>query len=111
MPPSKAECVGLRLVRALSCHMSALVAGPGADRLCPGAAAFPLLQEKGLDTVDANRALGLPDDCREYSAVAHILEDLGISSIKVCACSTPPPPSSYSFATLPASPPLLRFKG
>jgi GTP cyclohydrolase II len=26
------------------------------------------LQEKGLDTVDANRALGLPDDCREYSA-------------------------------------------
>lgn len=41
------------------------------------------LQEKGLDTVDANRALGLPDDCREYSAVAHILEDLGISSIKL----------------------------
>jgi hypothetical protein len=28
------------------------------------------LQEKGLDTVDANRALGLPDDCREYSAVS-----------------------------------------
>lgn len=27
-----------------------------------------LVQEKGLDTVDANRALGLPDDCREYSA-------------------------------------------
>eukprot|EP00889_Picochlorum_renovo_P001119 jgi/Picre1/28149/NNA_003555.t1 len=23
------------------------------------------LQEKGLDTVDANRALGLPDDCRD----------------------------------------------
>lgn len=41
------------------------------------------LQEKGLDTVDANRALGLPDDCREYSAVAHILKDLGISSIRL----------------------------
>ncbi|KAL4443403.1 hypothetical protein ABPG75_011140 [Micractinium tetrahymenae] len=41
------------------------------------------LQEKGLDTVDANRALGLPDDCREYSAVAHILEDLGVSSIQL----------------------------
>ena len=39
------------------------------------------LQEKGLDTVDANRALGLPDDCREYSAVRHILHDLGIESI------------------------------
>ena len=34
----------------------------------------PAPQEKGLDTVDANRALGLPDDCREYSAVRHILE-------------------------------------
>ena len=31
---------------------------------------LPGLQEKGLDTVDANRALGLPDDCREYSAVS-----------------------------------------
>lgn len=39
------------------------------------------LQEKGLDTVDANRALGLPDDCREYSAVKHILNDLDIDSI------------------------------
>ena len=41
------------------------------------------LQEKGLDTVDANRALGLPDDCREYSAVRHILEDLGVKSIRL----------------------------
>ncbi|KAI7837493.1 hypothetical protein COHA_008684 [Chlorella ohadii] len=41
------------------------------------------LQEKGLDTVDANRALGLPDDCREYSAVAHILEEMGIKSIRL----------------------------
>lgn len=41
------------------------------------------LQEKGLDTVDANRALGLPDDCREYSAVRHILQELGIKSIRL----------------------------
>eukprot|EP00887_Chlorella_sp_A99_P001171 scaffold14.g1171.t1 len=41
------------------------------------------LQEKGLDTVDANRALGLPDDCREYSAVRFILAELGIKSIKL----------------------------
>lgn len=41
------------------------------------------LQEKGLDTVDANRALGLPDDCREYSAVRHILADLRVSSIRL----------------------------
>ena len=40
-------------------------------------------QEEGLDTVDANRALGLPDDCREYSSVRNILADLGISSIRL----------------------------
>lgn len=41
------------------------------------------LQEQGLDTVDANRALGLPDDCREYSSVKNILCDLGIRSIRL----------------------------
>lgn len=41
------------------------------------------LQEEGLDTVDANRALGLPDDCREYSSVRNILADLGIRSIRL----------------------------
>lgn len=42
-----------------------------------------MLQETGLDTVDANRALGLPDDCREYTSVTNILADLGIKSIKL----------------------------
>ncbi|KDD73508.1 GTP cyclohydrolase II [Helicosporidium sp. ATCC 50920] len=41
------------------------------------------LQERGLDTVDANRALGLPDDCREYSAVGAILRDLGVASVRL----------------------------
>ena len=41
------------------------------------------LQEEGLDTVDANRALGLPDDCREYSSVRNILSDLDIKSIRL----------------------------
>ncbi len=40
-------------------------------------------QEEGLDTVDANRALGLPDDCREYSSVRNILSDLDIKSIRL----------------------------
>ena len=39
------------------------------------------LQEKGLDTVDANLALRLPADAREYTAAAEILHDLGISQI------------------------------
>jgi len=40
-----------------------------------GAGAAP---ERRIDTVDANRALGLPDDAREYSAVGDILMNLGI---------------------------------
>lgn len=35
-------------------------------------------QARGLDTVDANRALGLPDDSRHYGAVPRVLADLGI---------------------------------
>ncbi|KAG1673261.1 hypothetical protein FOA52_002541 [Chlamydomonas sp. UWO 241] len=41
------------------------------------------LQEQGMDTVDANRALGFPDDCREYTSVRNILNDLGVKSIKL----------------------------
>ncbi|KAG2488203.1 hypothetical protein HYH03_013197 [Edaphochlamys debaryana] len=41
------------------------------------------LQEQGLDTVDANRALGLPDDCREYTSVRNMLRDMGVKSVKL----------------------------
>ncbi|ARC57496.1 Riboflavin biosynthesis protein RibBA [Frondihabitans sp. 762G35] len=41
------------------------------------------LQEDGLDTLDANLALGLPADAREYVAAADILRDLGVSSIRL----------------------------
>ena len=33
--------------------------------------------------MDANRALGLPDDCREYTSVRNILADLGVRSIRL----------------------------
>lgn len=41
------------------------------------------LQQEGLDTVDANRALGLPDDARRYHAAAAILADLQLDSIRL----------------------------
>jgi GTP cyclohydrolase II len=41
------------------------------------------LQEDGLDTVDANVALGLPVDSRDYTVAAEILHDLGVPSIRL----------------------------
>ena len=36
------------------------------------------LQEEGLDTVQANLALGLPEDARDYRVAAEMLLDLGV---------------------------------
>jgi GTP cyclohydrolase II len=41
------------------------------------------LQDRGLDTVDANRALGLPADARRYDAAAAVLARLGVRSIRL----------------------------
>jgi 3,4-dihydroxy 2-butanone 4-phosphate synthase/GTP cyclohydrolase II len=41
------------------------------------------LQEDGLDTLDANFALGLPADSRDYGAAVGILKDLGISTVRL----------------------------
>jgi 3,4-dihydroxy 2-butanone 4-phosphate synthase/GTP cyclohydrolase II len=46
------------------------------------------LQERGLDTVDANLALGLPADARDYAAAAGILADLGIERVRLLTNNT-----------------------
>jgi 3,4-dihydroxy 2-butanone 4-phosphate synthase/GTP cyclohydrolase II len=41
------------------------------------------LQEQGLDTVEANLALGLPSEAREYGAAVSILRDLEVTSVRL----------------------------
>ena len=41
------------------------------------------LQDSGLDTVEANHALGFPTDARDYTVAAAILADLGVDRIRL----------------------------
>lgn len=41
------------------------------------------LQDYGYDTVEANEALGFPDDRREYSTAAHMLHSLKVKSVRI----------------------------
>ena len=41
------------------------------------------LQEQGLDTVEANLALGLPEDMRDYRGAAGMLLDLGVRRVRL----------------------------
>jgi len=41
------------------------------------------LQELGLDTAEANAALGFPDDAREYAVAAQILKRLGLVDVRL----------------------------
>jgi len=45
--------------------------------------AYQLQEKDGLDTLEANLALGFPSDARKYDAAAAILDDLGILSVRL----------------------------
>jgi GTP cyclohydrolase II len=41
------------------------------------------LQASGLDTFEANAALGLPSDCRDFAIAADMLKALGITAVRL----------------------------
>jgi GTP cyclohydrolase II len=41
------------------------------------------LQDHGLDTVQANEALGFRADCREFELPAEVLKDLGVAAVRL----------------------------
>jgi GTP cyclohydrolase II len=41
------------------------------------------LQDRGLDTVEANLALGLPADARDYGGAAAVLQALGVRAVRL----------------------------
>jgi 3,4-dihydroxy 2-butanone 4-phosphate synthase/GTP cyclohydrolase II len=45
--------------------------------------AYHLQQTEGLDTIEANQALGFPADVRDYGIGAQILADLGIRQMEL----------------------------
>jgi GTP cyclohydrolase II len=55
------------------------------------------LQDDGLDTLDANLALGLPADAREYGAAAAMLADLGVPAVRLLSSN---PAKSAALRTL-----------
>ncbi len=53
------------------------------------------LQDRGLDTVDVNLALGFRDDERDYAIAAHMLASLNVSSVQLMT-NNPTRSSSWS---------------
>ncbi len=57
------------------------------------------LQDTGLDTLDANLALGLPGDARKYDFAAEMLYSMGVSSIELGPTTPTSATSSSSTAS------------
>jgi 3,4-dihydroxy 2-butanone 4-phosphate synthase/GTP cyclohydrolase II len=77
------ECVTGDVFHSLRCDCGEQLQRALAQIAQEGRGVLLYLAQEGRDTVDANIALGLPVDSRDYGMGAQILADLGLSTIRV----------------------------
>jgi GTP cyclohydrolase II len=75
--------LGLRQIGALPCGVLLYLRQEGRGIGLANKIRAYGLQEEGLDTVDANAALGFRDDERDYGVAVGMLRTLGVRSVKL----------------------------